>query len=177
MLDSLKSEVSPSDAITILFDGADAPAKAGWSDSWKQGCSCPITVHVEPTAHGHWAHPLRSKWQTNLSPKTTFIMHADDDDIYHTGFLQKLRDSCTDPTTFYIAKMRDKTKGRLVPSRPSIEFMNIGTPCGIVPWDLAGSGDWPTRLGGDMEYFKAVEAAAKKPPVFLPHLIYEVNPQ
>lgn len=178
MLDSLKKELGPGDAITIVFDGPTAQAAAGWSESWKEGFTCAFATHVEPTSLGHWGHPLRTKWQTKLQPQTTFILHADDDDVYHAGFADKLRGDCKDPTTLYIAKLRDIDKGRLIPRKPSIEFANIGTPCGIVPWALAGAGEWSIRLGGDMEYFKAVEqAAGPGKTVFLPHLIYEVNPK
>jgi hypothetical protein len=176
MLDSLKGEVSAADAITIIFDGEGAQAKAGWEDTWKEGLACPVTVHVEPVPLKFWGHAARNKWQTRLQPQTTFIMHADDDDYYHDGFLDKLRRDCTNPNTFYIAKMRDVKRGYTVPNEQRIFLGNIGTPCGIVPWSLAGKGIWQPRVGGDMEYFRDVSTAAGAGnTVYLPHLIYEVT--
>jgi hypothetical protein len=75
-------------------------------------------------------------------------MHADDDDVYVAGTFHKLRALCTDPNQLYIAKIMDWNQN-VLPKKNEIIQDHIGTPCGIIPWQLNSEGNWPMHHGGD----------------------------
>jgi hypothetical protein len=82
MLDSLKTELLKGDAVTIVFDGPSAKSKSGFKNSWLIGHLAKINSIEQTPALGYWGHGVRTKYQSILTPRTTFIMHADDDDLY-----------------------------------------------------------------------------------------------
>jgi len=176
MLDSLKGELKEGDAVTLVFDGEAAPKDAGYTDAWKEEMGGKLHVHVEKEHTGNWGHGLRSKYQGKLEPKTTFVLHGDDDDVYRAGFLQKLREKCQDPDTLYIAKMGFKYENKpdeVVPKRKEFEQGDIGTPNGIIPSAIVGAAEWLPNYHGDYTYYTALKAKAKKVE-FLDDVIYTV---
>ena len=178
LLSSLKDELQEKDAVTIVFDGKDKKQLAGWSEDWIKGFKAPVAVLEEQENKGHWGHPIRTAYQGKLSPITTFVMHADDDDEYIPGFAHGLRQACVDPAKLYIARMISKSSPRsAVPSQfNEIKFGDIGTPCGIVPWAEAAKAEWPSVHGGDFKYYEKLGTVMGKDRiVFLSNIIYVVN--
>lgn len=178
MLDSIKGDLKEGDAVTILFDGVDAFNDSTFNDSWKEGFKGKVNAITENERTANWGHKLRTKYQGILEPKTTFVMHGDDDDLYIPGFLDKLRESCTDPDTLYIAKMGFKLEtwpGEVVPRNENdrIEHGNIGSPNGIIPYDLVSKSEWLPNYLGDFNYYDTISKQAKNIQ-FLPHVIYTV---
>ena len=163
ILDSLKDQLSPNDAITIVFDGPEALKNSRYTDDWVNKFNCPIIKIEQTPALGFWGHEVRNKYQAQLQPKTTYIMNADDDDKYVDGAFDKLRDKLTDPNKLYIARMTtsanytNRTKFLPKNKNLSIKFGNIGTPCGIIPFDKAGKSQWTHRHGGDFDYYNSLK--------------------
>lgn len=175
MLDSLKDELKPNDAITVVFDGPGSTAKSGLDDSWLEGHLSKITTIEQNPNLGFWGHGIRNKYQGILTPKTTYIMNADDDDLYIKGSFDKLRKSCTDSNMMYIAKMKyEKKPNVIIPNQTQeLKVGNIGTPNGIIPTDLAAKSEWGYVYGGDFMYYDGLIKAGV-PYTHLDHVIYNV---
>lgn len=174
MLSSLKNELTINDAITIVFDGEDAFLKSSFSYDWLEGHKSIINIIEQTPNLGFWGHGVRNKYQELLNPKTTFIMHADDDDIYVEGSFTKLRTACTDPNTLYIARCLVIKKNTLIPSQlQKIVKDDIGTPCGIIPFEIARHSSWGLRYGGDFDYYDNLQKYIKNIK-FLNLVIYNV---
>jgi len=178
MLDSLKHELTHNDAITIVFDGEGAILQSGFSNTWLEGHRATIqTIEQKPNL-GFWGHGVRNTYQGILTPRTTFIMNADDDDEYIPGSFQMLRGLCKHEHTLYIAKfIVKKPKGDvIVPSQfNTITKRDIGTPCGIIPFDIAGQSSWELCYGGDFSYYDHLQTKVQHIE-FLNVIIYRVNP-
>jgi hypothetical protein len=152
MLNSLKTELKSNDAITVVFDGPNAKEKSKFHESWLQGFTCKVTILEQIPNLGFWGHGIRNKYQEKLNPKTTFVLHGDDDDIYVKGSFDKLRNQCKNSRTLYIARMQ--TKDKIIPdSSNELKVGNIGTPCGIVPSQFCGQSKWEHEYGGDGKYY------------------------
>jgi hypothetical protein len=175
LLDSLKDELTEKDAITIVFDGAGAKEKAEYDESWFSGHISQHSVIVQKPNLGSKGHAVRTKYQSLLSPATTYIMHADDDDQYIKGSFQQLRQKCTDPEVLYITKMNySHNKDLVIPSQNNkIIQDDIGTPNGIIPFDSANKANWDLRQGGDFNYYNELQTKVKSV-VFLDDIIYRV---
>lgn len=176
MLNSIRDELTQDDAITIIFDGEKALEKSGFSKDWLKGHVSKITIKEEPVALGSWGHAARNKHQGSLNHISTFIMNADDDDMYLKGSFDRLRQKCIDPEILYIATFC-KDNGMCIPkkNKDTIEICNIGTPCGIIPHLIANKSVWLYEHGGDFYYYKMLTHFVKKV-VFLNDVIYKVNP-
>jgi hypothetical protein len=154
MLNSLKNELTKNDAITIIFDGEEALKNSSFSNTWLKDHKSRINIIENKETLGFWGHAARNKYQGILEPKTSFIMNADDDDEYVPGTFDHLRLFCTYRNTLYIAKMFVKKNDRIVPSQnKQILRDDIGTPCGIIPFDLANKSTWEYKYGGDFDYY------------------------
>jgi hypothetical protein len=175
MLNSLKNELTENDAITIVFDGEDSIKKSNFSESWLLGHTSKINIIEQIPNLGFWGHAIRNKYQGILEPKTTFVMNADDDDTYVSGSFNSLRKLCSNKDILYIAKFFVKSKNIVVPSQNlSIIQDDIGTPCGIIPFDVANRSIWELRYGGDFNYYDNIKKYCQKI-VFLNLTIYIVN--
>lgn len=176
MLNSLRNQLTEQDAITIVFDGERALEKSGFSNDWLKGHLSKISILEEKTTLGFWGHAIRNKHQGILNPETTFIMNADDDDMYYSGVFDRLREKCVDPNILYIANFCKDT-GLCVPYKgcKEIKLYNIGTPCGIIPYSIANKSVWTHEYGGDFYYYKMLKDFVKET-VFLNDVIYKVNP-
>jgi hypothetical protein len=174
MLNSLKNELTEKDAITIVFDGDSALSNGGFSYEWLEGHKSIINIIEQVPNLGFWGHGIRNKYQELLNPKTTFIMHADDDDVYVQGSFNKLRQLCTDSNTLYIARFFVVSKNVLVPSQvQQIVKDDIGTPCGIIPFDIANKSEWAYKYGGDFDYYNTLQSYVSNKK-FLNTVIYQV---
>ena len=56
MLDSLKPELEPADAVTIVFDGPDARSASGYTPSWLEGFKAQVTA-IDDAKVGFWGAP------------------------------------------------------------------------------------------------------------------------
>jgi hypothetical protein len=165
MLDSLKQQLKENDHLTIVFDGVK-----------RKNCDvsefkCKIHIFEEPIALKYWGHGIRNKY-ANLLEKTDFVMHADDDDRYVPDTFDRLREVCTDTKdTLYIAKM---VMGSILPKDGKGILGNVGTPCGIIPYDYNKHGKWGLYGGGDGFFYKDINKIIKNT-VWLPNIIYLVR--
>jgi hypothetical protein len=177
MLDSVRYELTEKDAVTIVFDGKDGMARAGFSNDWLKGHRSHIAIIEEEIPLGYWGHGIRNKYQGRLIPKTTYIMHADDDDVYVPSAFDSLRRSCIDPTICYIARIFDSVKHVPIPSliEHSIIKADIATPCGIIPFDKAAVAEWKYYYGGDFDYYHTLQSHVKHL-IFLYYVIYTILP-
>ena len=154
MLDSLKDELLENDAITIVFDGENAFSNSTFNDDWLNNHKSKINIIKQNPNLGFYGHAIRNKYQGILNPKTTFIMNADDDDYYVNGTFNKLREMCLDSYTLYIAKFYKRSNNVVVPDRlGQIVKDDIGTPCGIIPFNIANKSTWEIKYGGDFDYY------------------------
>ena len=177
MIDSLRPELGEGDAVSILFDGEEAYKNSGYNEQWKEGFRGKIIPIVEKVSVGNWGHALRTKHQGILEPRTTFVLHGDDDDVYHPGFMEGLRKKCTDPETLYIARMSFKHEtypNEVVPRHDNIEKGNISTHNGIIPSGIVGKGTWHPNYHGDYKYYEQLAKHAKNVQ-FLPDVIYHIQ--
>jgi len=177
MLDSLKSELTSNDAITIVFDGKGSIDACGFTNDWIKDHRAQCTMIEQDPNLGYWGHGIRNVYQGNLSPTTTFIMNADDDDVYIAGSFQILRSRCTDPSTLYIACLYDSEKKIRIPSllQRNIVQDDISTQCGIIPFDKAGASEWKNRYGGDFDYYDHLQKHVANT-IFLDTIIYTIRP-
>jgi glycosyltransferase involved in cell wall biosynthesis/GR25 family glycosyltransferase involved in LPS biosynthesis len=173
MLNSLKSELTDKDAITIIFDGEGAKIKSRIPIDWFIGHKSMITIKEQIPNLGYWGHGVRNKYQGALSIKTTFIMNADDDDTYVEGSFNKLRNDCIDPDILYIAKFT-RNENTFPSQKEKIKERDIGTPCGIIPYEIANKAIWELRYGGDYEYYNKLQTFAKSVN-YIDYVIYRVN--
>jgi len=127
MLDSLKEQLNEQDCISIVYDGYDHIPTFNL-DNFK----CKIYQFYEPVALGHAGHAVRTKY-ASLIQHRDFVMHADDD-RYLPNVFEKLREQCLRNDTLYIGKML--CINRALPETNEIKLSLIGTPCGIVPYDI-----------------------------------------
>lgn len=167
MLDSLKPQLEEEDCLTIVFDGKTEIPEFNIS-----GFKCKVNQHCEPAALGFWGHGIRNKYALLLE-KRDFVMHADDDDYYYPNVFPELRALCTVRNTLYIAKMRH-SNGAHLPEGPFIRVNHIGTPCGIIPYELNMKGHWHTAYGGDGQFYEQL-ARTGISVGYLPTLIYHVR--
>ena len=176
MLDSLRNELTKNDAITIVFDGENALQQSGFCEDWIRGHLSTIHVVEQQPNLGFWGHGVRNKYQSMLETRTTFVMNADDDDEYIPGSFQKLRLLCKHDHTLYIAKfiVKKPRSDVIVPSQfNSITKNNIGTPCGIIPFNIAGQSSWELCYGGDFSYYEHLQTKVQDIQ-FLNVIIYRV---
>ena len=177
MLDSLRPQLTQGDAVTVVFDGPDAKTKSGLMPAWTAGFAATVSIKVQDPPFRNWGHAIQNEWQTRLEPRTTFIMHGDDDDQYLPGAFDALRKVCTDPETLYITKMKYRTQPGLVIPRQSNSIVrdDIGTPNGIIPFAKAGEAKWGLYHGGDFAYYNSLKTKVSAVK-FIPDIIYEVLP-
>jgi len=168
LLDSLLPQLTSIDHVTIVFDGVSAiPMNFG-------GSVCKIHVYEEPVKLGFWGHAIRNKYANRLE-RTDFVMHGDDDDTYLPNSFNRLRMACINTKTLYVAQM--STPGGILPAPQfkfitHVKFSNIGTPCGIIPFDYNSRSEWKPIHGGDYLFYKGLEKIL--PVKFLNIVIYNV---
>ena len=164
MLDTILPNLTEIDHLTIVFDGVQ-PTNINVETKGQ------IHIHSEPVALGFWGHGIRNKYAPFLE-KTEFVMHADDDDIYMPGTFDYLRTICIDPTTLYVAKMQ--FFHRIFPETLEIKVNNIGTPNGVIPYELNKNGVWGDRAGGDGDFYVSI-AKHTDNIVFVDRIIYRTR--
>ena len=175
MLDSLKDELTEKDAITIVFDGVGAFEKSTFNKEWIEYHRATIHVIKQHAALGWWGHGIRNQYQGSLHTKTTYIMHADDDDLYVKGSFSFLRQRCISPHTLYIANMVHSHTNQVIPpfGHKKIEQDKIGTPCGIIPFEKAPMAVWKERYGGDFDYYDTLQYHVANL-IFLDYIMYQI---
>ena len=171
MLDSLSPQLQEQDCLTLVFDGHDKIPEFDLSKF-----KCEIKQYFEPIALGYWGHGIRNKY-ASLLEKRDFVMHADDDDIYLPNAFEDVRKLCIDKYILYISRMTLGYNGRVIPCRLSNCFWtgNIGTPNGIIPYDLNLKGHWAEGHGGDCKFYESLEQTGVIIK-FLDTVIFVVNP-
>ena len=200
MLKSLQNELNKGDCLTIIFDGVK-PIQEVYNFKFlcelqiihqKENLGRKITSRIYAPnrpfpASGDGGHAIREFYKDKLE-KRDFIMHADDDDEYLPGSFDKLRKYCDNKDCLYIAKMSFKPfVNRCVPapgrwSRGKdphdggiFAGSNVGTPNGIIPYELNKKGRWRSTVGGDGMFYRGIRKKCKKFQ-FLDILIYQIRP-
>jgi hypothetical protein len=154
MIDSLKGQLVACDHVTVVFDGVAAiPIDCS-------GASFQLHVIEQSPALGFWGHGVRNTYAKRLA-RTDFVLHADDDDRYTSGTFDMLRRICRNPLTLYIGKFK-RSDGTIFPLGTYVKEGEIGTPCGIIPFDLNPLGTWLLRRGGDGKFYEAIARRAKR---------------
>lgn len=157
LLNSLRDELTEDDAITIIFDGEGMFEQSGFNHRWLKGHDSIINIIKQLTPLGEYG--IRNRYQTTLKKKTTFIMHANDEDTYLPGSFDDLRNRCFAPQTLYIANVKVSFIDQVIPSfaQPRIQKGQIHTACGIIPFNHAGDATWAYTSDGDFEYYQALQ--------------------
>jgi len=159
MLESLIPQLRACDHISIVFDDAKAEDSPFVRKIQESATSvCKIHIHEQSPKLGSWGHGIRNEYAKRLE-RTDFVMHADDDDTYVENAFDKLRSLCKRNLCLYIAKMN--RRGIVFPMYDYIKEGEIGTPCGIIPYDLNPLGTWLPRVGGDGKFYEAISRKAK----------------
>lgn len=191
MLKSLENQLNKDDCLTIIFDGVEP-----LQEIYDFNFLCKVKVHHEIKSIGskrvydqtreypgtEGGEAVREFYKDKLE-KRDFIMHADDDDEYLNNTMTKLRERCIDKECLYIAKMELKqshgNNTRLEIPRPGdnppFGGGNIGTPNGIIPYDLNKSGRWQSTQGGDGYFYGDIQSKAKRLEL-IDHVIYRCRP-
>lgn len=166
MLYSLYEQLHENDCLTIVFDGHTTPPLFDISKF-----KCKVIQYCEPTPLGFFGHGIRNKY-ASLLEKRDFIMHADDDDSYIEGSFNKLRSLVKSKNTLYITRMID-VNNQLIPRFTKICMNNIGTPNGIIPYNLNLLGVWKDCYGGDGFFYITISKLAKTE--FINIIIYKIR--
>ena len=169
MINSLNNQLTESDCLTIVYDGHLSIPKFNLSK-----VKARVFQYYEPIALKYWGHGIRNKY-AELLEKTDFVMHADDDDIYLPNAFQFIRTISKDINTLYIYKF--KRDNYVFPSNNIIPFQrgSIGTPCGIIPFELNKKSIWEYKYGGDGLFYIGITKYTTNIH-FVNYIIYEVRP-
>jgi len=167
MLNSLVYQLNENDCLTIVYDGHKFIPYFNISNF-----KCKVLQYFEPEALKYWGHGIRNKYATLLE-KTDFVMHADDDDIYLPSALNTIRNNIIDWNTLYIYKLFVNNLPH--PIIHEIKVGNIGTPCGIIPYNLNLRGVWGYIYGGDGMFYETL-LSYEKNIKFFNDVIYSVRP-
>ena len=156
------------DCLTIVYDG-----HSNIPNFNIEHFKCKVVCYFEPQALGYYGHVVRNKYALLLEQRD-FVMHADDDDIYIEDTFNKLRTLCTNSSALYIGRMI--SHGSIIPSPTCLMIYigNIGTPCGIIPFELNKKGVWRENYGGDGSFY--MELVKLISPIFLDIIMYSVRP-
>lgn len=167
MLDSLSPQLEKEDCLTVVFDGFATPPTFDFSMF-----KCQVNIYCEEYALGFYGHAIRNKYASFLQ-RRDFVMHADDDDTYVADSFDKLRNICLDKDVLYVAKHTNN--GTLIPAlnNNTVCFGNIGTPSGIIPYELNKKEKWEHKYGGDGDFY--VKLTKHLQPIFLNEIIYTVS--
>jgi len=166
MLDSILPQLTEIDHLTIVFDGVQ-PTDINVETKGH------VHIHSEPVNLGFWGHGIRNKYAPLLE-KTDFVMHADDDDAYTPDAFSVLRSGCLDNDTLYIVKMKHPN-GRIIPARDHVVHGDIGTPCGIFPYELNKKATWGEYYGGDGSFYQEILNHTVNIG-FIDNVIYNIRP-
>ena len=169
MINSLADQLTENDCLTIVFDGHNSIPKFDLSK-----IKATVIQYYEPVALGHWGHGIRNKYG-ELLEKKDFVMHADDDDIYLPNAFEFIRNNCIDTQLLYICKIQFNGCEYTPRETEKIGYGNIGTPCGIIPYDLNKKGKWEYIYGGDGLFYESIlkEITNYKS---LNYIIYDIRP-
>jgi len=173
MIDSLKEQLTDKDALTIVFDGKFAKKRSTYDPSWDLLMKCKTTVKEEIPALGHYGHHTINKHLPLLDPKTTYVMFADDDDVYVPGAFDALRKKCVNPDILYIARFKNQI-GEIIPpvGMTTMERNKIGKVNGIIPFDKRSEAPMGTKdHSGDFDYYDELQKKVKGVQ-FLDDIIY-----
>jgi hypothetical protein len=174
LLDSMRGQMRQGDAVTIVFDGKEGKATAGFTDDWVADFGCRVNVLEEEVPLKYYGHRIRNKYIPLLEPRTDFVMNADDDDTYEKNAFDTLRAKCKNKIdTLYIFKMRKTSDPTfLVPHTPGkIEIANIGGPLGVTPYEIAPKSKFGDTYIGDFEYYNGIKDHVRDI-VFLDDVLY-----
>jgi hypothetical protein len=173
MIDSLKGQLTGKDAVTVVFDGKFAKKRSTYDPTWTANMKCKVTVKEQIPGLGHYGHYTINKYLPELGPKTTYVMFADDDDMYPAGAFDALRIKCLDPDMLYIARFKNQEGGIIPPAGvTTIQRFMIGKVCGIIPFDKRSEGSMGTKdHTGDFEYYNELQKNVKGVQ-FLDDIIY-----
>jgi hypothetical protein len=153
MLNSLVNQLNENDCLTIVYDGHTSIPYFNILNF-----KCKVLQYFEPEALKFWGHGIRNKY-ASLLEKTDFVMHADDDDIYLPNSINMIRNNFCDNNVLYIYKIL--LNNQHFPFFHNIKSVNIGTPNGIIPYDLNIKGDWGYLYGGDGMFYESIKDHAK----------------
>jgi glycosyl transferase family 25 len=160
ILDSLVDQLYSEDCVTIVYDGC---YKIPLFDLTK--FKCKINQFYEPTLLGYGGKKIRNKY-ANILEQRTFVLHANETDIYNNNAFVNIRDKCQDPKTLYMFKLVNK-------SNPDSEKSGV-TQHSIIPYELNKRGLWLYKdKGEDIFYEQIIQEASTV--VKIDHIIYMIR--
>jgi hypothetical protein len=168
MLNSLAPQLNTNDCLTIVYDGQSEVPTFNLSE-----LKCTIKQYCEPVALGFWGHGIRNKYAKLLNGRT-FVLHADDDNIYKPNVFEFLRNECVDPQCLYITNLDWNMPNTVFKTKKVIEG-NIDTACGIIPYKLNTLGTWLPRFGGDGAFYETISQKSTTIK-FVDKVIYTMRP-
>ncbi len=173
MIDSLQPQLDLHDSITVVYDAKDHDDTYQQVRDKLKRFRCVTRLYYEHTNLGFWGHAIRNKYSHSLQ-RTTFVMHGDDDDVYLPDVFKMLRKKCKNKHTLYMFKFK-LNDGRTIWKDKVVHRGNVGTPCGIVPFEANKKSKWTHKKGGDGEFY--IDLSSKVPEVqFVDEIIYHVRP-
>lgn len=161
MVDSIAPQLNKEDYLTIIWDcqGIDLQINS----------ECQVIHCHNPEPLGFWGHGSRNRWIPVLPGD--YIMNGDDDDVYLSCAMKKIREVCTEEK-LYIFQFEHS--GTIVPMYKEVKVGNIGTSCGVYP-KVDPMPLWAPVYGGDGMFYE--ELAKMLPVQFVDHVIYKVTPR
>ena len=169
LINSIITQLNENDHLTVVYDNIKNPLSLNFTNA-----VCKIHIYNELVNLGFWGHGIRSKYK-DIIEKTDFVMHADDDDIYTDNTFQFLRQQCTNVNTLYIAKFGNGHGHYVFPNDGNIESGRIGTPSGIIPFELNKMEKFGLFYGGDGYFYVNISKHAQSI-IYLDHCIYITRP-
>lgn len=175
MLKSLEKQLEKEDCLTIIYDKCK-PIKAIYSLNIK----CKIIIIESGIGEPHkyvcgGGNLIRDNYKNQIE-KRDFILHGDDDDEYLPDTFSKLRNICKNKDCLYIFKFRyNNDSNWVVPSdlKNICQPCNLGTPNGIIPYELNKIGKWGCHQLGDYDFYNSIWKKAKHI-IFKDIIIYNV---
>jgi hypothetical protein len=168
MLDSIASQLRPSDYLTIVYDGLLNSSNVLDVKEYIKDWNCNIKIYIEVDNLGYWGHSIRNLYK---DLEGDFILNIDDDDTLADNGLDIIRSHCINTNYSYIFcfKMNDKVYWEY----PDIREGNIGTPCGVISIKANKLCSWALKYGGDYNYYLDVKKNSKI--TFIQKIIYIAN--
>jgi len=159
MIDSIAPQLSSQDYLTLIWDSPMDKNVIVTTDA--------TLINIENSVPlGFWGHGSRTKWQHHLPGD--YLISGDDDDTFTSDAMEIIRGHCFEDKLYVFQMLSNEN---LIPRYHKIEFINIGTPCGVyAPHDLP---EWPTVYGGDFKFYEALSST--RDVEFVDKVIYKVK--
>jgi hypothetical protein len=180
MLESIRREALPCDAVLVVFDGVDQDGVFVQvvEDAQRRPWHCRFHVHMLDAPLKGWGQLIRGQFLPTLPPRTAATF-PDDDDVYTVGaFATFRREFAAAPTKchhFATQRWGDNISN-FGPQPCGGVGMVIGGPTGVAPFATAvqcASG-WGPEWGQDGDFWRLCDGVSGS--VVHPDICYDIRP-